>query len=52
MARYYDKRFRPRIFRVGDLVMKRVLVQEPGLGSFGSKWDEPYKVTDIVQPGT
>ena len=52
VARYYDKRFRPRVFRVGDLVMKRVLVQQPGLGAFGPKWDGPYTVTGIVRPGT
>ncbi|GMN53228.1 hypothetical protein TIFTF001_022360 [Ficus carica] len=51
-ARYYDKKFRPRVFRVGDLVMKMVLVQEPELGSFGPKWDGPYMITGIVRPGT
>ncbi|GMN75440.1 hypothetical protein TIFTF001_056521 [Ficus carica] len=32
--------------------MKRVLVQGPGLGSFGPKWDGPYTITGIVRPGT
>ena len=52
IARYYDKRFRPRVFRVGDLVMKRVLVQEPGLGAFSPKWEGPYMITGVVRPGT
>ncbi|GMN59472.1 hypothetical protein TIFTF001_028562 [Ficus carica] len=52
VARYYDKKFRLRVFRVGDLVMKRVLVQELGLGSFGPKWDGPYTITGIVRPRT
>ena len=26
VVRYYDKKYRPRIFRTGDLVLKRVLV--------------------------
>ena len=52
VARYYDKKYRPRVFRVGDLVLKKVLVQEPGLGSFGPKWDGPYKIVEVVRPGT
>ena len=47
VARYYDKRFRPRVFRIGDFVLKKVLVQEPGLGWFGPKWDGPYTVTRL-----
>ena len=52
VARYYDNKFRPRIFRVGDLVLNRVLVQEPSLGSFCPKWDRPYRIIEIVRPGT
>ena len=52
VARYYDKKFRLRVFRVGDLVLKKVLVQEPGLGSFGLKWDGPYRITEVVRLGT
>ncbi|GMN63958.1 hypothetical protein TIFTF001_033028 [Ficus carica] len=40
------------VARSRDLVMKRVLVQEPGLGSFGSKWDGPYTITGVVRPET
>ncbi|GMN69208.1 hypothetical protein TIFTF001_038253 [Ficus carica] len=29
-----------------------VLVQEPGLGSFGPKWNGPYTITRVVRPGT
>ncbi|GMN58481.1 hypothetical protein TIFTF001_027586 [Ficus carica] len=32
--------------------MKRILVQEPGLGSFDPKWDGPYTITGIVRPRT
>ena len=52
VARYYDKRFRPRVFWVGDFVLKKVLVQEPGLGSFGPKWEGPYRITEVVRLGT
>ena len=52
VAQYYDKKFRPRVFRVGDFVLKKVLVQEPGLGSFGPKWEGPYKITEVMRPGT
>ncbi|GMN62259.1 hypothetical protein TIFTF001_031341 [Ficus carica] len=33
--------------RVGDFVLKKVLVQEPGLGSFGPKWEGPYRITEV-----
>lgn len=49
---YYDKKFRPRVFWISDLVLKKVLVQEPGLGSFGPKWDGPYRITDVVRSVT
>ena len=52
VARYYEKKFQPRVFRVGDLVLKKILIQEPGLGSFSPKWDEPYRITEVVRPGT
>lgn len=42
IARYYDKKYWPWIFRTGDLVLKKVLVQELGLGSFGLKWHGPF----------
>ena len=37
VARYYSRRFHPRIFKARDLVLKKVLVREPDLGSFGPK---------------
>ena len=44
VARYYYKKFRLRVFRVGDLVLKKILIQKPRLGSFGPKWDEQYRL--------
>ena len=52
VARYYNKRFRPREFKVGDLVLKKVIVPQPGLGAFGPKWEGPLRVIGIVRPGT
>ena len=52
IARYYDKKFRPWFFKVLDLILKKVLVQEPGLGLFGPKWDGPYRITEIIRLGT
>ena len=37
VAKYYNKEFHPMTFKVGDLVLNKVLAQEPGLGSFGPK---------------
>ena len=35
ITKYYKKWFEPKTFKVGDLVLKKVLVQKPILGSFG-----------------
>ena len=52
VAKYYNKKFRPKTFKVGDMIIKNVLVQESGLGSFGPKWDRPFRVTDVMRLGT
>ena len=51
VAKYHNKRVQSRNFKIGDLVLKKVLVKKPGLGSFGPKWEGQFRVTDVVRPG-
>lgn len=51
IARYYNKRVKPRTLKVGDMVLKKVITQVPGQGSFGPKWEGPFHVIGIVHHG-
>ncbi|KAE8687841.1 RING-H2 finger protein ATL43-like [Hibiscus syriacus] len=45
MIRAHDKKVRPRIFREGDLVLRRILpVQKDFRGKWTPNWEEPYVV--------
>ena len=48
IAKYYNRRFHPRVFKAKDLVLKKILVPELELGSFGRKWDRPFMVIDVI----
>lgn len=37
IAKSYNERFQPRFFKVRDLILNKVLVQKPRLGSFDPK---------------
>ncbi|KAL0284050.1 UNVERIFIED_CONTAM: hypothetical protein Sangu_2850400 [Sesamum angustifolium] len=50
MAKAYNSRVRPRNFQVGDLVMRKAEASGP-IGKLDSKWEGPYKVTEIVGTG-
>ncbi|KAK4397223.1 Gag-Pol polyprotein [Sesamum angolense] len=50
MAKAYNSRVRPMNFRVGDLVMRKAEASGP-IGKLDSKWEGPYKVTEIVGTG-
>ena len=52
-AKYYDRRVRPRSFRHGDLVLKKLLLarKDPTHGKLGPNWEGPYVVSRIVRPG-
>ena len=54
MTRFYNKKVRVRIFLPGDLVLRRVTLntRKPEEGSLGAKWEGPYKVVEVVRPGT
>ena len=45
-AKYYDRRVRPRSFKPGDLVLKKLLLsrKNPTHGKLGPNWEGPYVV--------
>ena len=46
MARQYDAMVKPRLFNIGDLVLKKVSLatKNPAHGKLGPNWEGPYKV--------
>ncbi|KAF3455875.1 hypothetical protein FNV43_RR00517 [Rhamnella rubrinervis] len=54
IARHYNAKVRPRRFRIGDFVLRRVFqnTQELNTGKLGPIWEGPYRVLDIPRPGT
>ena len=53
VERYFNTKVRPRQFKLGDLVLRRVFqnTQEMNSGKLGNNWEGPYKVTAIVKNG-
>ena len=51
-ARYYDRRVKPKNYKPGDLVLKKLLParKNPTHGKLGPNWEGPYIVSSIVQP--
>ena len=54
VAKYFNSRVKYRHFRIGDLVLRKVMnnTKELGAGPLGPNWEGPYKVIDILHPGT
>ena len=53
MARYYDRKLKPRSFSTGDLVLRKAEVsQSMDQGKLSPNWEGPYKVIEVVRPGT
>ena len=52
-ARYYDKRVKPRSYKPGDLVLKKLMParKDPSHGKLGPNWEGPYIISRIIQPG-
>ena len=52
-TRYYDQKVRPRSYKLGDLVLKKLLParKNPENGKLGPNWEGPYIVSCIVRPG-
>ena len=51
-TKYYDRRVRPRSFKPGDLVLKKLLParKDPTHGKLGPNWEGPYVISRIVCP--
>ncbi|KAK3026574.1 hypothetical protein RJ639_041160 [Escallonia herrerae] len=53
VARFYNRRVRMRIFRVGDLVLRKLEVSDPkaAVGKLSPNWEGPYKISKVLRPG-
>ncbi|KAK3015401.1 hypothetical protein RJ639_006895 [Escallonia herrerae] len=49
VSKFYDQRVHPRIFRVGDLVLRRITASAPrdAIGKLAPNWEGPYKVVKL-----
>ncbi|GKV51226.1 hypothetical protein SLEP1_g57895 [Rubroshorea leprosula] len=53
LANFYNKRVRPRTFKVGDLVLKKAGLTgfETRFGKLAPNWKGPYAVAELPHPG-
>jgi hypothetical protein len=53
VARYFNKKVKPRSFRVGDLVLRKVTLatRDSTEGKLAPSWEGPYKVISCQRPG-
>ncbi|XP_026383948.1 uncharacterized protein LOC113279468 [Papaver somniferum] len=53
ISRAYEKVVKPRVFRVGDLVLKTVkyIQQDMSASKFSPKWEGPYVITKAYNTG-
>ena len=54
MARQYDAMVKPRCFNIGDLVFKKVSLENrnPAHGKLGPNWEGPYRVINFKRQGS
>ena len=52
-ARYYDRRVKLKSYKLGDLVLKKLLParKDPTHEKLGPNWEGPYIVSRVVRPG-
>ena len=52
-TRYYNQKVKPRSYKPGDLVLKKLLSarKNPTHGKLGPNWEGPYIVSHVVRPG-
>ena len=51
VARYYNAKVRPKLFRPGDLVLRKAEVSKPlDQGKLALNWEGPYMVADTYGP--
>ncbi|GKV48140.1 hypothetical protein SLEP1_g54971 [Rubroshorea leprosula] len=53
IANFYNKRVRPRTFKLGDLVLKKAGLTgfETRFGKLAPNWEGPYTVAEVPHPG-
>ncbi|GKV02683.1 hypothetical protein SLEP1_g15081 [Rubroshorea leprosula] len=53
LANFYNKRVRPRTFKVGDLVLRKAGLTgfETRFGKLAPNWEGPYAVAEVPHPG-
>ncbi|XP_074377844.1 uncharacterized protein LOC141719370 [Apium graveolens] len=52
-AQHYDSNIKKRSFGVGDLVLRELVASMLAKqGKFQPNWEGPYKVIEVVRPGT
>jgi hypothetical protein len=53
MAKYFDRKVKPRSFKIGDLVLRKVTLatRDPVEGKLAPSWEGPYKVISCQRPG-
>ena len=54
LANSYNRRVKPRVFRPGDLVFRKVFenTADPTAGKFQSNWEGPYVMTRTSEVGS
>ena len=54
MAKHYNSRVQHKDFKVGDLVLKKVIgaARDPTQGKLDPNWEEPYRITSWQRKGT
>ena len=52
-TRYYDQKVKPKSYKPGDLVLKKLLPtrKNPTHEKLGPNWEGPYIVSRVVRPG-
>ncbi|GKV05528.1 hypothetical protein SLEP1_g17529 [Rubroshorea leprosula] len=53
LANFYNKRVRPRTFKIGDLVLRKAGLTgfETRFGKLAPNWESPYTVAEVPYPG-
>ena len=54
MTKYHNSRVRYRDFKVGDLVLRKVIgaTKDPTQGKLGPNWEGPYRITSWQKKDT
>ncbi|GMP79563.1 hypothetical protein CsSME_00035051 [Camellia sinensis var. sinensis] len=53
LARVYNKKVKPREFKVGELVLRKVVgnKKDPREGKLGLNWEGPYRIISVASSG-